>query len=68
MRGPPDQMYERAASAKAAPISQINSHPCSTKDSSDAAREFQARKLRRIYPFCHSTACTIATLAYGVCR
>ena len=33
-----------------------------------AALELQAGKLRRLYYFCHATARTVATLAFGVAR
>jgi hypothetical protein len=65
MRGPPDLKCERAPLA-GRPISQ-NQFPY-TQDSSDAARDVQALKLRRLYSFCHATACTIASLAFAVSR
>lgn len=30
--------------------------------------DFQASRLQRVYFFCHATARTVATLAYGVAR
>lgn len=63
---PPDPDMRKAALADG-PVSQTL-HPCSARDSSDAARDFQALKLRRLYCFCHATACTIASLAFSVSR
>jgi hypothetical protein len=65
MRGPPEQKCERAALA-GSPISHSNNH-CGEK-SSEAIFDFQAEKLRRLYSFCHATACTIARLAFAVSR
>jgi len=61
--GPPES--ERAALA-GDPVS--HEDRLSTAESGTAAIELQARKLRRLYLFCHATACTVATLAYGVAR
>lgn len=65
MRGPPDQKWERAPLA-GRPVSQ-NQFPYSA-ESNEPARDFQAQKLRRLYCFCHATACTIASLAFAVSR
>jgi hypothetical protein len=67
MHAPPNAEMRRAAllaesSPKSHPL--INQHPESSRDGLD----LQARKLRRLFFFCHATACTIATLAYGVAR
>lgn len=62
--GLPDPQMERAALA-GSPKFQTKLH---TEDSSLAAADFQAEKLRRLYSFCHATACTIASLAFAVSR
>jgi len=63
MRGQPDQKCERAALA-CDPVSHSNYHD--TEEPSEAISDFQAEKLRRLYSFCHATACTIASLAFAV--
>jgi hypothetical protein len=40
----------------------------SNAESDTAIIERQAGKLRRLYFFCHATACTVATLAWGIGR
>jgi hypothetical protein len=62
---PPDLQCEKGRPGRQ-PQSQIHL-PC-TADTTEPVREFQARSLRQIYAFCHATACTIASLAYGVAR
>jgi hypothetical protein len=37
-------------------------------NNTDAIRELQEQKLRRLYSFCQATAHTVAQLAFGVCR
>ena len=64
MHASPDPDMRKAALADG-PISQ-NQFPY-TEDSTEIARSFQARKLRRLYSFCHATACTIASLAFAGC-
>jgi hypothetical protein len=63
---PPDRKSERAALA-GSPQSQSNSHDC-VENLTHAASELQAEKLRRLYRFCHATACTFASLAFAVSR
>ena len=65
MGAPPDLKSERAALA-GSPLAQ-KSLPC-TSDSKSEALDVQAEKLRRLYCFCHATACTIASLAFAVSR
>ena len=66
MMRPPDPETRRAASAKGSPKSQEKIH---TENSSLAAYDFQAQKLRRLYvSLCRATACTIASLAFAVSR
>jgi hypothetical protein len=65
MMRPPDPETRRAASAKGSPNSQEKIH---TEDSSLAAYDFQAHKLRRLFSLCQATACTVANLAWGVAR
>jgi hypothetical protein len=60
MCGPPDPNAKRAALA-GSPVSQN----LRTEDSSLAASDFQALKLRRLFALCQATACTIANLAWG---
>ena len=66
MRRPPDPEMRRAAPlAESSPkIAVINQHSGNNHGEID----LQARKLRRLFFFWHATACTIATLAYGVAR
>ena len=66
MHAPPDPKMRRAAIlADGSPkIATLNQHPENSRDGLD----LQARKLRRLFFFCHATAQTIATLAYGVAR
>jgi hypothetical protein len=64
MRGPPDLKSERAALA-GSPVSQ-SQFPC-IENPTEAASDLQAEKLRRLYLFCHATACTIASLAFAGC-
>jgi hypothetical protein len=58
----PDPEMQRDAGRMGIPTSQKMS------EESGGALDFQARKLRRLFLFCHSMACTIARLAYGVAR
>jgi len=64
MRGPPDLKCKRAALAGSR-ISHSD-NPC-VANPTEAASDLQAEKLRRIYFFCHATACTIASLAFAGC-
>ena len=64
MRGPPDLKSERAALA-GSPNRKIHL-PC-TENSTETIPDLQAEKLRRVYFFCHATACTIASLAFAGC-
>ena len=64
MYAPPDpEMRRGAALPGCTPKSQ---NPHHTEDSTEPVREVQAQGLRRIYPFCHATACTVASLAFAV--
>lgn len=65
MRGPPDQNAKRAPLA-GRPNRKIHL-PCIEKPT-EAVNDLQAEKLRRLYRFCHATACTIASLAFAVSR
>jgi hypothetical protein len=65
MCGPPDQKCERAPLA-GRPDRKIHL-PCIEKPT-EAVTDLQAEKLRRVYFFCHATACTIANLAFAVSR
>ena len=62
---PPDIPQMRRAALAGSPVSQSLIR---VEDLTEAVAEFQAQKLRKLYFFCRATACTIATLAYGVCR
>jgi len=65
MRGPPEPDMRRAVTRQSdSPVSHSN-NPC-VEESSEAISDFQAEKLRRLYSFCHATACTIASLAFAV--
>ena len=64
MRGPPDLHCERAALA-GSPDRKIHL-PCDA-NSTEAALDLQSEKLRRLFFFCHATACTIASLAFAGC-
>ena len=61
----PDQKCERAALA-GSPNRKIHL-PCIEKPT-EAVTDLQAEKRRRLYRFCHATACTIASLAFAVSR
>jgi hypothetical protein len=65
MCGPPDPERERGAAANDTPNPQIRIEP---HHLAEAASDLQAQKLRQLYSFCQATACTVAALAYGVCR
>jgi hypothetical protein len=58
MRALPDPEMRRAALA-GSPVSQNSFH---TEDTSLAAREFQAEKLRRLFCFCEKSADQFETL------
>ena len=62
---PPSPSSERAALA-GSPNRKIHL-PCDAQ-STEPVSDFQAEKLRRLYCFCHATACTIASLAFAVSR
>ena len=62
MHAPPSPQSKGAALA-GSPVAQ--NHLPYTADTTETIREFQARSLRRIYCFCHATACTIASLAFA---
>jgi hypothetical protein len=67
MRGPPNPEMRRAVTRQSdSPVSQIHL-PC-TANNKPEALDVQAEKLRRLYCFCHATACTIASLAFAVSR
>ena len=61
MLRPPDPETIRAALAGSP---QSKSLPC-IENTTEAVSDFQAEKLRRLYCFCHATACTIASLAFA---
>ena len=66
MHAPPDPDMRRAVTRQSdSPVSQSNSLPCVENNKRDAL-DVQAEKLRRLYCFCHATACTIASLAFAV--
>jgi hypothetical protein len=65
MRGPPDPDMRKGRVA-AQPQSQ-NQFPYEA-ESTELVCAVQALKLRRLYSFCHATACTIASLAFAVSR
>jgi len=66
MRGPPDPEMRNPAAANGRANSQNGIK--STTDNKRDALDVQAEKLRRLYCFCHATACTIASLAFAVSR
>jgi len=68
MHPPPDPQMRRAATL---PGNSPKSHPLeviSNRENTQAELDLQARKIRQLFFFCHATARTIATLAYGVAR
>jgi hypothetical protein len=65
MLRPPDPEMRSPAAANGRAKSQIRNEP---HQLSEAVFLLQAKKLRRLYSFCHATACTIASLAWGVAR
>lgn len=67
MRGPSNPDMRRPATLQSDGTKSQNQFPY-TAESTDSARNFQALKLRRLYSFCHATACTIASLAFAVSR
>ena len=63
MRGPPDpETRNRPAGDGTAYRRTILKKP---EEITETTAEIQARKLRRLYSFCHATACTIASLAFA---
>jgi hypothetical protein len=64
MRGPPDPEMRNRPAGHGTADRRAGMKP---QDSSLAASDFQAEKLRRLYSFCHATACTIASLAFAGC-
>ena len=65
MHSPPNPKMRSPAAANGRAKSQENIH---TEDSSLAAFDFQAQKLRRLFSLCQATACTVAHLAFAVSR
>lgn len=65
MHAPPSPSSERAALA-GSPVSH-SALPC-IENPTEAASDFQAEKLRRLYSFCRATAYTVAALAFAVSR
>jgi hypothetical protein len=63
MHGPPSPTSERAPLA-GRPKSQIP-RASSNPENSQSELNLQAQKLRRLFSFCHATACTIASLAFA---
>ncbi len=68
MHAPPSPERRRAAvladsSPKSHPLEVI-----SNRENTQAELDLQARKLRRLFYFCHATARAVATLAYAVAR
>lgn len=63
MRAPDPQTQRAALQGDPEAIDQIK-----PDQNAEATAERQVRSLRRAYRFCHATACTVATLAYGVVR
>jgi hypothetical protein len=62
MHAPPDPEMRKAA-LPGGP--EIAGEKLNAEESTETIRDFQAAKLRRIYCFCHATACTIASLAFA---
>jgi hypothetical protein len=65
MCGPPDPEMRNRPAANGTANRRAERKP---EESSLAASDFQALKLRRLYSFCQATACTIATLTFAVSR
>jgi hypothetical protein len=59
---PPDPKSEKGRPRQDGPVSQgdFNAAECKSETS-----QLQAHKLRRLFCFCHATACTIASLAFA---
>jgi hypothetical protein len=64
-RPSPSPQTNRGATANGTPNSSL---PYCPDISTEAVSDLQAEKLRRLYSFCHATACTIANLAFSVAR
>jgi hypothetical protein len=66
MQGPPDpEMRNRPAANGTANRRAEWKKP---QEIIETAADLQSRKLCRLYSLCEATACTIAHLAFGVCR
>ena len=65
MHGPPDPEMRSPAAANGRAKSQSKIEP---DHLTEATSVLQAETLCRLYFFCRATACTIARLAFGVCR
>jgi len=61
MRGPPDPEMRNRPAANGTAYRRADKH----KEITDTTAEFQARTLRRLFPFCQATAHTIASLAFA---
>jgi hypothetical protein len=57
----------RASPGRPAPKSQTPD-VISYREHNQGQLDLQARKIHRLFFFCYATACTLATLAYGVAR
>jgi hypothetical protein len=65
MHAPPDPHKRKGRPCQDAPKSQKSNQKEREIQSDTSPLVFQAAKLRRIYCFCHATACTIASLAFA---
>ena len=64
MHAPPDPEMRNRPAANGTASRRVAMKP---EESSLAAFDFQAEKLRRLYSFCQATAHTIARLAFAGC-
>jgi hypothetical protein len=68
MCAPPDPQNARSPAVWEDGRAKSQNQALASTRISDTPLDFQARRLRRLFLFCHDTARTIATLAYGVAR
>jgi hypothetical protein len=67
MHAPPDPHSERAASAKAAPVSQFEDD-LSTAETDTGPTDLQARQLQNRFAAAYCIACSLAPLVWGLPR